>query len=41
MKLPGKAATLEKRLGKMGVVTLLGIGFFLFVMKSVAKRTWI
>nr|XP_032600242.1 ankyrin repeat, SAM and basic leucine zipper domain-containing protein 1 isoform X3 [Taeniopygia guttata] len=39
VKLPEKAATLEKRLLKMGVVTLLGFGFFLCVIKLVAKRT--
>ncbi|XP_056371375.1 ankyrin repeat, SAM and basic leucine zipper domain-containing protein 1 isoform X3 [Oenanthe melanoleuca] len=39
VKLPRKAATLEKRLVKMGVVTLLGFGFFIFVIKLVAKRT--
>ncbi|XP_038011350.1 ankyrin repeat, SAM and basic leucine zipper domain-containing protein 1 isoform X4 [Motacilla alba alba] len=39
VKLPDKAATLEKRLVKMGVVTLLGFGFFLCVIKLVAKRT--
>ncbi|XP_066176378.1 ankyrin repeat, SAM and basic leucine zipper domain-containing protein 1 [Sylvia atricapilla] len=39
VKLPEKAATLEKRIVKMGVVTLLGFGFFLSVIKIVAKRT--
>ncbi|XP_039918213.1 ankyrin repeat, SAM and basic leucine zipper domain-containing protein 1 isoform X2 [Hirundo rustica] len=38
VKLPKKAASLEKRLVKMGVVTLFGFGFFLFVIKLVAKR---
>ncbi|XP_058661760.1 ankyrin repeat, SAM and basic leucine zipper domain-containing protein 1 isoform X1 [Ammospiza nelsoni] len=37
-KVPEKAATLEKRSVKMGVVTLLGFGFFLCVIKLVAKR---
>ncbi|XP_063252804.1 ankyrin repeat, SAM and basic leucine zipper domain-containing protein 1 isoform X2 [Prinia subflava] len=39
VKLPGKTATLEKRLVKMGVVTFLGFGFFLLVIKLVAKKT--
>ncbi|XP_026646158.1 ankyrin repeat, SAM and basic leucine zipper domain-containing protein 1 isoform X3 [Zonotrichia albicollis] len=38
VKVPEKAATLEKRSVKMGVVTLLGFGFFLCVIKLVAKR---
>ncbi|XP_027749491.1 ankyrin repeat, SAM and basic leucine zipper domain-containing protein 1 isoform X2 [Empidonax traillii] len=39
VKLPKKAATLEKRLVKMGGVTLLGFGFFFFIIKLVVKKT--
>ncbi|XP_017673296.1 PREDICTED: ankyrin repeat, SAM and basic leucine zipper domain-containing protein 1 isoform X4 [Lepidothrix coronata] len=39
VKLPKKAATLEKRLVKMGGVTLLGFGFFFFITKLVVKKT--
>ncbi|XP_005146163.2 ankyrin repeat, SAM and basic leucine zipper domain-containing protein 1 [Melopsittacus undulatus] len=39
VKLPEKAPTLEKRLVKMGVVTLLGFGFFFFITKVVVKKT--
>nr|XP_009941780.1 PREDICTED: ankyrin repeat, SAM and basic leucine zipper domain-containing protein 1 [Opisthocomus hoazin] len=39
VKLPEKASTLEKRLVKMGVVTLLGFGFFFFITKLVVKKT--
>ncbi|XP_068046005.1 ankyrin repeat, SAM and basic leucine zipper domain-containing protein 1 isoform X2 [Anomalospiza imberbis] len=39
VKLPEKAATLEKRLVKMGAVTLLGFGFFFCAIKFVSKRT--
>ncbi|PKK29718.1 ankyrin repeat, SAM and basic leucine zipper domain containing 1 [Columba livia] len=38
VKLPEKAPTLEKRLVKMGAVTLFGFGFFLFVTKLVVKK---
>ncbi|CAN0005189.1 unnamed protein product [Bubo scandiacus] len=39
VKLPEKAVTLEKRLVKVGVVTLLGFGFFFFITKLVVKKT--
>ncbi|XP_075347672.1 ankyrin repeat, SAM and basic leucine zipper domain-containing protein 1 [Mycteria americana] len=39
VKLPEKALTLEKRLVKMGAVTLLGFGFFFFITKLVVKKT--
>ncbi|XP_010117189.1 PREDICTED: ankyrin repeat, SAM and basic leucine zipper domain-containing protein 1-like, partial [Chlamydotis macqueenii] len=39
VKLPEKALTLEKRLVKMGAVTLLGFVFFFFITKSVVKKT--
>ncbi|XP_010085803.1 PREDICTED: ankyrin repeat, SAM and basic leucine zipper domain-containing protein 1-like, partial [Pterocles gutturalis] len=39
VKLPEKAPTLEKRLVKMGAVTLLGFGFFFFITKIVVKKT--
>ncbi|KFW67110.1 Ankyrin repeat, SAM and basic leucine zipper domain-containing protein 1, partial [Pygoscelis adeliae] len=39
VKLPGKAPTLEKRLVKMGAVTLLGFVFFFFITKLVVKKT--
>ncbi|KAM6211835.1 ankyrin repeat, SAM and basic leucine zipper domain-containing protein 1 isoform 2-T2 [Sarcoramphus papa] len=38
VRLPEKAPTLEKRLVKMGAVTLLGFGFF-FITKLVVKKT--
>ncbi|KAM6292618.1 ankyrin repeat, SAM and basic leucine zipper domain-containing protein 1 [Porphyrio hochstetteri] len=38
VKLPEKAPTLEKRLVKVGAVTLLGFGFFFFVTKLVVKK---
>ncbi|KAM6301702.1 ankyrin repeat, SAM and basic leucine zipper domain-containing protein 1 [Podargus strigoides] len=38
VKLPEKAATLGKRLVKMGVVTLLGFGCFFFLTKLVVKK---
>ncbi|XP_064311827.1 ankyrin repeat, SAM and basic leucine zipper domain-containing protein 1 [Phalacrocorax carbo] len=39
VQLPEKAPTLGKRLVKMGVVTLLGLGFFFFITKLGAKKT--
>ncbi|XP_050762750.1 ankyrin repeat, SAM and basic leucine zipper domain-containing protein 1 isoform X3 [Gymnogyps californianus] len=39
VRLPEKAPTLEKRLVKMGAVTLLGFGFFFFITKLVVKKT--
>ncbi|XP_026723930.1 ankyrin repeat, SAM and basic leucine zipper domain-containing protein 1 [Athene cunicularia] len=39
VKLPEKALTLQKRLVKVGVVTLLGFGFFFFITKLVVKKT--
>ncbi|KAM4671896.1 ankyrin repeat, SAM and basic leucine zipper domain-containing protein 1 [Amazona ochrocephala] len=39
VKPPEKAPTLEKRLVKMGAVTLLGFGFFFFITKVVVKKT--
>ncbi|KAM6146982.1 LOW QUALITY PROTEIN: ankyrin repeat, SAM and basic leucine zipper domain-containing protein 1, partial [Phoenicopterus ruber ruber] len=39
VKLPEKAPTLEKRLLKMGAVTLFGFGFFFFITKLVVKKT--
>ncbi|XP_021240534.1 ankyrin repeat, SAM and basic leucine zipper domain-containing protein 1 isoform X5 [Numida meleagris] len=36
---PEKSLTLEKRLVKMGAVTLLGFGFFFFVTKLVVKKS--
>ncbi|KFZ56284.1 Ankyrin repeat, SAM and basic leucine zipper domain-containing protein 1, partial [Antrostomus carolinensis] len=39
VKLPEKTPTLEKRLVKMGAVTLLGFVFFFFVTKLVVKKT--
>ncbi|OPJ68729.1 ankyrin repeat, SAM and basic leucine zipper domain-containing protein 1 isoform X2 [Patagioenas fasciata] len=38
VKLPEKAPTLEKRLVKMGAVTLFGFGFFLVITKLVVKK---
>ncbi|XP_029870965.1 ankyrin repeat, SAM and basic leucine zipper domain-containing protein 1 [Aquila chrysaetos chrysaetos] len=38
VKLPEKAPTLEKRLVKMGAVTLLGFGFFFLITKLVVKK---
>ncbi|KFP22566.1 Ankyrin repeat, SAM and basic leucine zipper domain-containing protein 1, partial [Egretta garzetta] len=39
VKFPEKALILEKRLVKMGAVTLLGFGFFFFITKLVVKKT--
>ncbi|KFQ78106.1 Ankyrin repeat, SAM and basic leucine zipper domain-containing protein 1, partial [Phaethon lepturus] len=39
VKFPEKSPTLEKRLVKMGAVTLLGFGFFFFITKLVVKKT--
>ncbi|XP_037244116.1 ankyrin repeat, SAM and basic leucine zipper domain-containing protein 1 [Falco rusticolus] len=39
LKPPEKALTLEKRLVKMGAVTLLGFGFFFFITTLVVKKT--
>ncbi|XP_032863179.1 ankyrin repeat, SAM and basic leucine zipper domain-containing protein 1 isoform X2 [Tyto alba] len=39
VKLPEKAPTLEKRLVKMGAVTLLGFGFFFFITKLAVTKT--
>ncbi|XP_071589807.1 ankyrin repeat, SAM and basic leucine zipper domain-containing protein 1 [Heliangelus exortis] len=39
VRLPEKAPTLEKRLVKMGTVTLLGFVFYFFITKLVVKKT--
>ncbi|KFQ27029.1 Ankyrin repeat, SAM and basic leucine zipper domain-containing protein 1, partial [Mesitornis unicolor] len=39
VKLPEGAPTLGKRIVKMGVVSLLGFGFFFFITKLVVKKT--
>ncbi|XP_065515306.1 ankyrin repeat, SAM and basic leucine zipper domain-containing protein 1 isoform X3 [Lathamus discolor] len=39
VKLPEKAPMVEKRLVKMGAVTLLGFGFFFFITKVAVKKT--
>ncbi|XP_040547536.1 ankyrin repeat, SAM and basic leucine zipper domain-containing protein 1 isoform X8 [Gallus gallus] len=36
---PQKSRTLEKRLVKMGAITLLGFGFFIFVTKLAVKKS--